>query len=106
MSQPIRLKRGDSFVLALKVSSGEAPQDLTGWEIRSSIGSADGKVADLAVNIFDQTDPDNLGQYVLSGKSNTWPVGPLFFDIRYTTNTGEVITTETADVLLVRAVTP
>lgn len=109
MSDPIRIKRGDTFILALKVWVGEvggAAQDLTGWTIRSSVGTIDGKVADLTVNLLPQDDEDTTGEFVLHGKSNSWPLGELVFDIRYTTGTGQVITTQEGRILLTRSVTP
>lgn len=105
MSEPIKIKRGDTFILALKVKVDGALQDLTNWKIKSSVGNVDGKIADLKVNILPQTD-GNLGQYVLHGATNMWPPGELMFDIRYTTDADQVVTTETGKILLSKSVTP
>lgn len=105
MSDTINIKRGDTFILALKATVDGVAQDLTGWTIRSSVGTVDGRIADLQVNILPQED-DSLGEYVLHGKTANWPLGELVFDIRYTTDTDQVITTQAGRILLSRSVTP
>lgn len=105
MSEPIKIKRGDTFILALKVKVDGQPVDLTNWKIRSSVGNIDGKVADLKVNILPQIE-ETIGQIVLHGPTNVWPVGELAFDIRYTTDSDQIVTTETGKIILTKSVTP
>lgn len=106
MSDQIKFKRGDTFILALKAKVDDVAQDLTGWTIRSSVGTIDGKVADLTVNILPQDDPDTKGEFVIHGKTDSWPLGELAYDIRYTTDTEQVITTQEGRILLSRSITP
>lgn len=106
MTEPIRIKRGDTFILALRAMVDGEPQDLTHWKIRSSVGNVDGKIADLKVNVLPQDVPETKGQYVLHGNTNNWVLGELEFDIRYTTASDQVVTTNSAKLLLVKSVTP
>lgn len=105
MSEPIKIKRGDTFILALKVKVDGVAQDLTHWRVKSSVGTIDGKIADLKVDFLPQTG-DTVGQFVLHGETKTWPPGELAFDIRYTTDSDQVVTSETGKILLSRSVTP
>ena len=105
MSEPIKIKRGDTFILALKVKVDAVPQDLTHWKIKSSVGNLDGRIADLKVDFMPQTG-DTLGEFVLHGDTKAWPPGEATFDIRYTTDSEQIVTTETGKILITKSVTP
>lgn len=97
----MKIKRGDDFILALQVTIAGVVQDITGWVIEAKVASRVGlpnipagftwkKVADLSVNDLEPL----TGQYVLSANTSTWPAGTLYYDIRYTTDAGQKVTTE------------
>ena len=97
----MKIKRGDDFILALQVTVAGVVQDITGWVIEAKVaqrvnvpnvpaGFTWKKVTDLLVNDLEPL----IGQYVLSANTATWPEGALYYDIRYTTDVGQKVTTE------------
>lgn len=94
--------RGDSFILALSVKVDGLAQDLTNWQIRSSIASTFAIVSDLTVTYTDRAG----GKYDLTADTTSWPLGPLSFDIRYTTDAGQVVTTSKVPINVVLSDTP
>ena len=70
MAEKIRVKRGDTFILACTTSL-----PITGWTIRSQVRSGDTPVAELDVAIT-QTTP--TGAYTLRHNDTTqWPTTTL-----------------------------
>jgi hypothetical protein len=97
----MQITRGDSFLLALIAKVDGVAQDLTNWQVRSSIGSALGVIHDLAVGYTDRV----AGAYTLSAETAGWPIGDLKFDILYTTDVGQVVHTSPIQVTVVKGVT-
>jgi hypothetical protein len=97
------LKRGDTFVVEATLSQGGAPQDLSGWSIRSQVRRGSRLVADLAVEYVDRA----AGVYRLSAPEGTteWPLGTLRSDIEYTMPGGAVASTETFEFECIEDVT-
>lgn len=84
-----KFKRGDTFILECEV-----PVDLTGWSVRSQIRSGDKLVATLVFLLVSSTVDSST--YKLTFEDTTeWPIGKLNCDIEYTTNLGQIISTET-----------
>lgn len=100
----MKIKRGDSFLLALVTSVDGVPQDLTNWEVRSSIATLNGfqEVADLTVTYTDRA----AGEFTLSADTSAWPLGCLEFDVRYTTDSGQIVTTDSVIVKITKSDTP
>lgn len=88
----IPFKRGDTFLVEGSVSDNAVPVDLTGWTIRSQVRNGEALVADLGVTITNAA----AGQYQLTKNDTTsWPVKDLSCDIEYTTDSGQIVSTET-----------
>lgn len=98
---PIKIpfKRGDTFSLQCTVAdSASAAQDITGWGIRAQVRDADVLVAELEALTIDAA----RGVYRLrkahnaaTAPTSAWPVKVLAVDVEYTTDSGDVISTET-----------
>lgn len=98
----MQITRGDSFLLALVAKVDGVAQDLTHWQVRSSIGSALGVIHELTVDYTNRAS----GEYTLSAQTSAWPIGDLKFDILYTTDAGQVVHTSPIQVTVVKGVTP
>lgn len=97
MAQNLNFKRGDTFIL-----DATASMDITGWNIKSQVRKGRELIADLVVTIIDAPN----GAYSLFMDDTTdWPDGRLFCDIQYTTDSGQVISTETFTIEVHRDVT-
>lgn len=97
----MNIKRGDSFMLALVVKVDGVIQDLTNWQIRSSIENSAGFAAPLTVEITDRA----AGAFKLTADTADWPTGSMMFDVRYVTDAGQVITTDSVAVSVTKGVT-
>lgn len=97
-----QIKRGDSFGLTLQVAIAGTVQDLTNWTILSQVRQADGKLVEtLVANIVDGPQ----GKFnVASLGTGQWPVGLLDWDIQYTTDAGQIISTDTIQINVVKDV--
>lgn len=85
-------KRGDSFILDGAVSENSAAIDITGWSIKAQVRYADQLVEELACTVVSAA----AGTYrVASAGTQTWPVGTLQADVQYTTDSGQIVSTET-----------
>lgn len=94
MSVTIPLKRGDTFLLEATAQMDGAPQDLTGWAIRSQVRNGANLVEELDVAHTDR----QAGRYRLAcpaSATQEWPTKPLDCDIEYTSPSGQVVSTET-----------
>lgn len=103
MAQPTaQIKRGDSFWLTLQVAIAGAIQDLSNWTILSQVRQPDGKLVEtLAANIVDGPN----GKFsVASLGTGQWPVGLLDWDIQYTTDAGQIISTDTIQLNVIKDV--
>lgn len=97
----MNIKRGDSFQIALVVKVDDVPQDLTDWQVRASIGTPSRVIAELAVEFTDRA----AGEFTLSAETGTWPTGALSFDIRYTTDAEQILTTDPVRVFVAKGIT-
>jgi len=97
----MQITRGDSFLLGLVVKVDGARQDLTHWQIRSSIGKGS-FLRELSVNFTDRS----AGEFTLSAATSGWPLGTLALDVKYTTDVDQIITTNAVQILVVKGVTP
>ena len=102
MNEPIPHKQGDTFKLSCTYMVDGVAAALPDG-IRSQIRYCGVLVVELDV---DRVDPPN-GRYDLSSSDDTseWPVDTLDQDIQYTTAAGDVFSTETFSVRVVRDVT-
>lgn len=101
MATVINFKRGDSFILGAQATSGI--DSLTGWTIRSQVRNGDTLVAELDVDVTDEA----ACEYTLSfaGSTSAWPLRRLETDIEYTNPGGQVISTETYYINVLKDVT-
>ncbi|MDT9673831.1 hypothetical protein F6R97_04070 [Pseudomonas sp. JV414] len=97
----MNIKRGDSFQVALVVKVSGVPQNLTDWQVRASIGTSSRFIAELAVEFTDRV----AGEFTLSAETATWPTGALSFDIRYTTDAEQILTTDPVRVFVAKGIT-
>lgn len=97
---PLRLpfKRGATFELDCVVSDAlGVPEDITAWAIAAQVRDKDGVlVASLLVTSANLAQ----GAFKLSAANTTaWPVNQLLYcDIRYTTDTAQIVPTETFEI--------
>lgn len=84
-----KFKRGDSFILECEVAA-----NLTNWTVRSHVRLGDKLIATL---VFESVSNSALSSvYKLKFADTTlWPVGKLNCDIEYTTDTNQIISTDT-----------
>lgn len=100
MAEVMYFKRGDTFRLSCTTD-----QDITGFSIASQVRtSAGGLIDTLVVNLL-QANP--TGSFTLDTTNNTsgWPIGTLYCDIQYTTGSGEIVSTETFEIDVIRDIT-
>lgn len=89
MSERLQFKRGNSFVLACQYKGGP----ITGWTIKSQIRKNGELIAELVTTIVDASQGTFKLEY--AGDTSDWPATSLSCDIRYTTASGQIISTET-----------
>jgi hypothetical protein len=98
----MEIKRGDSFLLALVVKVDGVAQDLTNWGVSAAISPGFGVVTPLTVSFTDRVN----GAFELSAETSDWPIGWMSFDIRYTTDADQIVTTETVKAQVIQGITP
>ncbi len=97
MTTRIPFKRGDTFIIEAAVLSGAVAQDITGWTVRSQVRNGTTLVSELAVEYIDRA----AGTYRLRENDTTgWPTKTLQWDIEYTTDAGQIASTETLEILV------
>ncbi len=101
----IKLKKGDSFLLAFQVQDDDgAVLSLVGYSISSQVRtSTDQLVAQLDVEVTDAV----AGQLTVGASSTStsaWPVGKLLCDLRIDLG-GDISHSETFEILVQQAVT-
>jgi hypothetical protein len=84
-------KRGDTFTL-----SATASVPIVGWSLDSQVRQHGKLVDTLVIAVTDAA----TGAYTLtsSGSTAAWPLGELEFDVRYTTDLGQIISTEVVSI--------
>lgn len=99
----ISAKRGDTLILQNSVSINAVAQDITDWTITSKVRHVGSNFVDeLAVT---KTDAVN-GIYQLKKQDTSlWPVKTLVCDIQMVLPSGQVISTETFELVIVADVT-
>lgn len=87
-------KRGDTFRMQGTVKIGGEVQDITSWSIVSQIRDEANPEfeVDLDVTVIDAVN----GLYEISyTDTSAWPIKSLVWDIQYTTDTDQIISTDT-----------
>ncbi len=100
----IKFKRGDTFLFRGTVTVGGVAQNISAWTITSHIRS--GQVLVAAPTIV-KTNP-SVGVYtleVLATATTLWPAKSLVWDIQYTTDSSQVVSTETVEIQCTEDVT-
>lgn len=101
----LRLKQGDSLALQCTAQEEGEALSIAGWSIASEVRAPGGQ----RVHVFEPVITDAAtGQYTLAAtpaQTATWPAGGLSMDIRYTTASGHVMTTETVALQIEAAIT-
>ena len=89
----LRLKRGNTLSLQNTVTDKNGPVNISGWDIKSQIRDGEVLVADLKTTVINAA----TGSYELEYEGSTadWPGNRLKCDIKYTTASGHVVSTET-----------
>lgn len=98
----MNIVRGDTFELAVVVKVDGTPADITNWEITSSVATDFGVIGPLMVA---KTAP-LVGEYSLSADSSAWPLGCCSFDIRYVTDSAQIVTTAKTEIHVTKSDTP
>jgi hypothetical protein len=100
-------KRGNTFELSgliHVVHNGARVMDMTGWQARVCVRNAVGK--HISEPAFFWLDPANRLVKIREESSATalWPVGILYIDIRFTAPNGDIISTSTATIEVVKEI--
>lgn len=78
------LKQSDTFKVDIVLDDDGAPYDLTGAVITSKVENKDDTFSfNLTVTVTNAA----LGQFTVEGSTTTWPVGNLFWDVRFVNGT-------------------
>ncbi len=86
----IPIKRGDTFLVQGAVIVGGVAQDCTDWSARCQIKGCNDFAVTPLFTWLDQV----AGTYQLYVADTTdWPIEILSFDIEYTTDSGQIIST-------------
>lgn len=95
----VQIKRGDTFLVEGVVTTDGVAQDLTGWSVRCHVRRGSTLVQDLEVQWTNRA----AGVYRLHCADTTaWPVGVLTSDIEYTTQSGQIASTETFEIEVIK----
>lgn len=98
----MKIKIGDTFLLALVVRVDGLIQDLTNWQVRSCALTPFGERYPFEIEFTDRVN----GAFNLMADTSSWNPGNLNFDIRYTTDSGQVITTKSVLLRVMQSDTP
>lgn len=105
-SPPHTHKRGDTFDLSGPVTvteAGEPLPDLTGWAGAAQLRTpGDVLVADLQ---FEWLNAAQGLCRLMAADTSAWPIGPAQLDIQLTSPAGAVVSTDTAQLRIVKDVT-
>lgn len=102
MTSIVRIKQGSHFVYDAAVQDNGAPVDMTLWSVASQIRDGETLIADLTLTWVDRAQ----GKFRLSfAETASWPLKKLKWDIKYTTNTGQITHTDTILVMVFDAET-
>lgn len=99
-------KRGDTFDRSGQVdlSEGGTPViDMTGWTGRSQIRTSGGQL--IAELDFSWLDASQRKMRLRKADTGTWPIGRAEIDIQFTSPAGDVVSTRTATIEIVKDVT-
>lgn len=99
MAEKIIFKRGDTFILSCVVAT-----DITGWTIASQIRDGDTLIADLTFALL-STSAESSTYTLTYSVTTAWPLHDLNCDIQYTTAAGQIISTETFTIGVVKDTT-
>lgn len=98
-------KRGDTFVLSCTLENEGVPVDITGWTIASQVrDNSDQLLQALTVTVTSATG----GAFDLSAtpaETETWGVQQYLCDIEFIDQTGEVNSTDTFTLSVLRDIT-
>lgn len=98
----MEIKQPGSFLLGLEVEVDGEIQDLTGWTVSAAVASKNRAFyRQLTVTVLDAA----KGLFELSGPTADWPTGQLLFDIKYVTDSEQIIMTESVEVLVTQGIT-
>lgn len=94
MAVRISIKKGNTFAVQGTVSGLDA-NGITNWTIKSQVRYGRNLVAELTVTIIDAIS----GIYQLTcSNTASWPTTVMQADIRYTTASGQIISTENFEI--------
>lgn len=110
----LTITRGDPFGMALvaKVRVADPitglesiqPADLTGWQIAAALTTDPDVVPvkkyPMQVEITEAAD----GTYVVSASTDDWPLGLLYWRVRYTTASGQKTTTKPSPITIIEGI--
>lgn len=102
----VEFKRGATFDFSGPFTvtvDGVTLPDLTGWTGRCEIRTDNGEL--VASPAFTWVNAAaRIGRLRVT-ETDTWPLGPVFLDVRLTSPTGDVVPTSTTKLEIVREVT-
>lgn len=98
-------KRGDTFAIACTIENAGVPVDITGWTVASQARANDDTVLQtFTVTVTDAT----TGSFSISATSTQtelWSLGTYSVDIEFIDGDGEVNSTETFTLSVIRDIT-
>lgn len=100
-AQVINIKQGTSFsVSCVYKADGVNPTDLTGITVTSQVRTYDGELVATLTPVLTSDD----GTFTIYALTDSWPLGRLIWDIKYTTVSNRVHT-ETVEIRVARSAT-
>lgn len=103
----LEIKRGDSFDYGVEIPSEFADGHFVGWTVASQLRTNNSKAALIATFDTSWANPATTRQLrLLKIDTTDWPLGSAVFDVQFTrTSDGYRLSTETAEVIVVKDVT-
>ena len=98
-------KHGDTLDLSGELTvSGESVEDITLWTAACEVRDAD-------YNLVEQlsfewlSSETNMCRIKSQQDTSSWPIGRLFFDVQFTSTSGDIISTPTVTLIVERDIT-
>ena len=100
-NQVINIKQGTSFSVAcVYKADGTNPTDLDGITVTSQVRTYDGVLVATLTPVL----TSEIGEFTIYELTDSWPLGRLIWDIKYTTVSNRVHT-ETVEIRVARSAT-
>lgn len=99
-TQVINIKQGTSFSVTCVYKVNGTPEPVENITITSQVRQQDGDL----VATLSPVKTSEVGEFTIFAATDSWPVGRLIWDIKYTTQSNKVVT-ETVEIRVARSAT-